>query len=428
MGSPEPPELFDTAASERGTSAGRWRTALRGVGPELISAASDNDPTNVGTAALVGAQTGYRLSWVALLVAPLLGVVQAIAAQLGAVTRSDLQSVTVQRYGRRVAVLLLVTVVVVNVVTIAADLQAGAAGLGLLVGVDQRWLVVPFGLAVGTLLVLGRYGQVVGVVRYLLVGFLAFGLAALLAHPHWPSLLRGSLVPSLSLHGEELSGALALVGTTLTAYVYMWETVARGVEERVLPPGGLRRIKAGAVVGAGFTALVLWFMVVASAATLGRTRQPVTSAADAARALRPLAGSAAADLFALGLVASALVALPILLATTAYVVGAHFGWRRGLSEGIGAAPGFYAAIAVSLGLALAVTLAHLSVITMLVVASVAGGLGTPLGLVLLVLLARDVSTMGSGRISRRLAAAGWAVASVIGGLGILFVGALTGWF
>jgi Mn2+/Fe2+ NRAMP family transporter len=429
MGSPEPFEPLDTAEPERQSSTGRWLSSVRGVGPELISAASDNDPTNVGTAALVGSQTGYRLSWVALLVAPLLGVVQTIAAQLGAVTRSDLQALTVLRYGRRVAVVLLVSVVVVNVVTIAADLQAGAAGLGLLVGVDPRWLVVPFGLAVGTLLVIGRYGQVVGVVRYLLAGFLAFGVAALLARPHWPSVLRGSLVPSLSLHGEELSGALALLGTTLTAYVYMWETVARGLEEDPLPPGGLRRIKAGAVVGAAFTALVLWFMLVASAATLGRTHQPVSSAADAARSLRPLAGSASADLFALGLVASALVALPVLVATTAYVVGAHFGWQRGLSEGIAAAPGFYAAIAVSLGLALAVTLAHVPVITMLVVASVAGGLGTPVGVVLLVLLARDVRIMGSGRISRRLAAAGWAVALVVGSLGLLFVvGAMAGWY
>ena len=110
-----------------------------------MSAASDNDPTNVGTAAAVGAQTGYQLSWVALLVAPLLGVVLAIAARVGAVARDDLQSLTLKRYGRGVAAVLLVSVVVVSLVTIAADLQAGAAGIGLLAGVDSRWLVVPLG-------------------------------------------------------------------------------------------------------------------------------------------------------------------------------------------------------------------------------------------------------------------------------------------
>jgi Mn2+/Fe2+ NRAMP family transporter len=111
---------------------------LRSIGPELVSGASDNDPTNVGTAAVVGAQTIYRLSWVAVLVAPLLAVVLVIAARVGVVTSSDLQSLTLKRYGPRVAALLMASVVVVNVVTIAADVQAGAAGIGLLAGIGSR--------------------------------------------------------------------------------------------------------------------------------------------------------------------------------------------------------------------------------------------------------------------------------------------------
>ena len=111
---------------------------LRSVGPELVSGASDNDPTNVGTAAAIGATTTYQLAWLALLIAPMLGVVQIIAAHVGTVTRSDLQTLTLQRFGRHVSVTLLATVVIVNVVTIAADLQAGAAAIGLLAGVDTR--------------------------------------------------------------------------------------------------------------------------------------------------------------------------------------------------------------------------------------------------------------------------------------------------
>lgn len=303
------------------------RRLLRSIGPELVSAASDNDPTNVGTAAAVGAQTGYQLSWVALLVAPLLGVVLMIAAQVGAVARDDLQSLTLKRYGRGVAAVLLVSVLVVNLITIAADLQAGAAGIGLLAGIGSRWLVVPLGAALAGLLLAGKYGQVVAVLRYLLLGF----------------------------------------------------------------------------------------------ATLGRHHQTVASAQDAARALRPLAGSLAADLFAAGLVTSAVVALPVLMATTAHVVGAQFGWRRGLSEGIGRARGFYGVLVASVGLALAVTLANISVIGMLVAASVIGGLGTPIGLVILVRLARDPQVMGPQPISRRLAIAGWAVAVIVGGFGLLYV-------
>jgi Mn2+/Fe2+ NRAMP family transporter len=390
-----------------------------------VSAASDNDPTNVGTAVAVGAQTGYQLAWLALLVAPLLAVVLAIAAQVGTVARDDLQSLARKRYGPGVAAVLLVSVVAVNLVTIAVDLQAGAAGLGLLTGVDPRWLVAPLGAALVGLLLVGRYGQVVAVLRYLMLGFAAFGAAAVLAHPDWSRLLAASLVPALSLRPAVASGGLALLGTTLTSYVYVWETIGRGVEEPAdRTPDGSMGARAGAVIGAVFTAVILWFMLVAAAATLGRQHHPVASAQDAARALRPLAGRAAADVFAVGLVTSAVVALPILLATTGYVVGAHFDWRRGLSERVGRARGFYAILAVSIGLALAVCLAGIPVVGMLVAASVIGGLGTPIGLVLLVRLARDPQVMGLQAISRRLSIAGWAVTVIVGGFGLLALSSL----
>ena len=405
---------------------------LRGVGPEMLSSASDNDPTNVGTAASVGAATGYQLAWVAVLVAPLLAVVQTIAAQVGAVARNDLQTLTLKRYGRRVAALLLLSVVVVNAVTLAADLQAGAVGIGLLTGVDARWVVLPLGLALVGLLLVGKYDEVVAVLRYLLLGFFAFAAAAVLAHPDWSRVITSSVMPRLSLRRDTVGGALALLGTTLTSYVYVWETIQRGIEEPPETTGagrGLVRAKWGAVIGAAFTALMLWFMLVASAATLGEQQRTIASAQDAAEALRPLAGSAASDLFAFGLVISAVVALPVLMATTAYVVGAQFDWRRGLSEPVSNALGFYAVLAVSMALAVAVTLANISVIDMLVAASVIGGLGAPIGVVILVMLGRDHTVMGTERISRTLAIAGWTVAVVVGGLGaLLVVGAAVGEF
>jgi Mn2+/Fe2+ NRAMP family transporter len=397
---------------------------FRDIGPELISCASDNDPTNVGTAFAVGASTAYQLAWVTLLVAPMLGVVQSIAGQVGSVARNDLQTLTVKRYGRGVALLLLVSVVIVNVVTIAADLRAGAAGIGVLAGVDSRWLVIPLGVALVGLLLAGKYDEVVGVLRFLLLGFLAFGVAALLARPNWSSVLRSSLIPTLSLHRAVVAGGLALLGTTLTSYVYVWETIERGVEEppdETIDGQGIKRARIGAVVGAVFTAVVLWFMLIASAATLGQHHRTISSLQDAAQPLKPLAGSLATDMFALGLVFSAVVALPVLMSTTAYVVGAQFDWRRGLSEPIRNARGFYGILAASIGLAFAVTLANISVVGMLVVASVIGGFATPIGLVILVLLARDPAVMGARPISGRLAAAGWTVAAVVGVFGLLVV-------
>jgi Mn2+/Fe2+ NRAMP family transporter len=385
----------------------------------VLAAASDNDPTNVGTAAAVGAQTGYQLAWVVVLVAPLLAVVLAIAAQVGAVARDDLQALARKRYGTGVAALLLVSVVAVNIVTIAADLQAGAAGLGLLAGVDYRWLVAPLGLALTGLLLVGRYDQVVGVLRFALLGFLGFGAAAFLAHPDWGQVLHGSLVPTFSgrAAGQSVSGGLALLGTTLTSYVYVWETIGRDGQEGV----DLGRARTGAVAGSIVTAVILWFMLIACAATLGRhPTATVSSAQQAAAALRPLAGTAAADLFAAGLVVSALVALPVLLATTAHVVGAQFDWRRGLNQTIANARGFYVVLAASAGLAVAVTLAGVPVIGMLVAASVIGGIATPVGLIVMVRLARDPSVMGAQPVPRGLAVAGWVIAVGLGGLSLLF--------
>ena len=255
--------------------------------------------------------------------------------------------------------------------------------------------MVPLGVALAGLLLVGKYGQVVAVLRYLLLGFVAFGAAAVMAHPDWPRLLKASLVPALSLSRNEVAGGLALLGTTLTSYVYVWETIGRGVGE---PPDGTPEASglARARAGARRRRLHCRDLVVMSSpprrhsATITRRSPrrrtpPGRCAHSPAPWLRP---------FAAGLVTSAVVALPVLMATTAYVVGAHFGWRRGLSEGIGHARGFYAVLVAAIGLALAVTLANISVIGMLVAASVIGGLGTPIGLVILVRLARDPQVMG----------------------------------
>lgn len=408
------------------------RALFTTIGPEILTAASDNDPTNVGTAVLVGAQTGYQLSWVALLTAPLLGVVLAIAAQVGLVARADLQSLVLRRYGRKVSALLLVSVILVNLVTIAADLQAGAAGIGVLAGVGSRWIILPLGLALVGLQLVGKYDAVVAVLRYLLIGFLAFGAAAILAKPDWTQVLKGSFRPITTLRPGELAGALALLGTTLTAYVYVWETIARGIEEPAdggPDDGILARARLGAAAGAIFTALILWLMLVASAATLGQHHKSVATAQDAAAALRPLAGPAASGLFAAGLVVSAVVALPVLMATTAHVVGAEFDWRRGLSQKVRHARGFYGILAASIALGVAVDIAGVQLIDMLAAASVIGGLGTPVGIILLTGLARDPRVMGDRLISKRLAVAGWIVAAVVGALGLLYItGAVLGQF
>jgi Mn2+/Fe2+ NRAMP family transporter len=296
----------------------------------------------------------------------------------------------------------------------------------LLVHADWRWFVVPFGAALIGLLLVGTYRGVVTVLRYLLLGYFAYAASAVIAHPHWGQVLHATLVPSLSLRGPVATGALALLGTTLTSYVYMWETVSQAEEtaKSAPRPERLAVARADAVAGAAFLVATLWFILIASGATLGTRRQPVATAQQAAAALRPLAGNGAATLFAAGLLVSAVVALPVLMATTAYAVGGHFDWRRGLSERAGAATRFYAVLVLAVAVGAALAFTGVSPIGILVAASIAGAFGTPISLAFLVRLARDPQVMGDHVVSRRLGLAAGAVAAVIAGIGLVYLAGL----
>lgn len=386
--------------------------------PGLIAGASDADPTTVVAIAVVGSTTLYGLSWVVLLVFPLLAVVQVVASRLGTVTGSDLQSVVCRAYGRPAQILLLISLLVVNVFTVTADLEGGAAAVGLLTGASWRWFVLPLAAAVVAVLVFGVYATVQ---RFLLVAlaFLAtYVLAAFLARPDWRQLLMSSVRPTLHFDAASTGGALAILGTTLTAYVYVWLTVEES--ESASTPSRLRNA-TGAVVGILVAVVLFWFILAATAATLGVHHRHVVTVADAAQALRPLAGPAAGGLFAVGLLASALVALPVIAATSAYVVGAQAGWRRGLSRPVRDAPAFYGIVVGGIAVGAAAAMVGLSPVHVLYLASIAGGLATPVGLVLLMAAATSGEVMGGHRVNGALRWSGWVVTGLLGALSCLYL-------
>jgi Mn2+/Fe2+ NRAMP family transporter len=389
----------------------------RVLGPGLVGGASDVDPTTVGTVSAVGATTGYRLSWLTVLVFPLLAVVQSISTEVGMATGRDLEDVTAQRFGPAWGFVLLVSVLAVNVVTIAADLEAGAAALGLLTGGAWQWFVVPLAVALLAVLLVGSFDEVERVLRAVLVGLFAYAGAAVLARPHWGDVLRHTVVPSLSLSSTGLADALAIVGTTLTSYAYVWQTVAYAgrVDHDV------RRARTDAVAGSFFATAVMWFILIATGATLGAHHHAINTAGEAAEALRPLAGPAAATIFGVGLFASAVLALPILMITTAHVVGSEFNWRVGITSGVPHAARFYGAMAAAVALAAGIALGGVAPIRILYIASIAGGLATPVSLVFLLLVAGDSRAMHGQPITGRLAAAGWAVTAVVSLAGLAFL-------
>jgi Mn2+/Fe2+ NRAMP family transporter len=386
-----------------------------------VSGASDNDPTTVATVAVVGSTTVYALGWVALLIFPMLAVVQAIAARVGCVTGRDLGSLVRTRYGARACAVLVVSVVLVAVLTLAADLKAGAAALGILLKLDLRWLIVPLAALELAILWLGTHRWVRRLLELVALAFLTYLAAAFAAHPRWGAVLHDSLVPSWRFNADYTQGALALLGTTLTSYVYVWETIELSEEPA---PGTARAAQLDAVIGAFFVVVVFWFILVATGATLGLHHHRVQTAQDAARALQPIAGPAAAAIFSVGLLASALLAIPVLVATSAHLLASQRGWSRGLSRPPREARAFYAAMALALALAVVVSFLSVSTIHILFAASLAGGIGTPVSLVFLLLVGRDRRLMGPEWVSRGLAAAGWLVAGIVTafGLAALFAG------
>lgn len=386
------------------------------LGPGVVAGASDNDPTTVGTVALVGSTTVYALGWVVLLIFPLLAVVQAMAARVGTVTRRGMGELVLARYGRRASHAFLLSVLPVNILTLAADLKAGAAALALLTGLSLYWYVVPLAIAVMAVLLLGSYRQVRRILQYLALALLAYAVSAFLAKPRWSAVLHGTFVPSVHIGGEWAPAALALLGTTLTSYVYVWETIELS-EEPVRRAS--RQTRMDALAGAFFGVLTFWFILIASAAKLGVSHSTIHTPEDAARALRPLAGAAASALFSVGLLASSLLAVPVLLASTAYLLGGERRWKVGLSKPTRTAARFYVVMGLAMALACAISFTGISTIHILFVASIAGAVGTPFSLAFLIALGRDGVTMGERQNPLALTLAGVVVVIVVSVAGVL---------
>jgi Mn2+/Fe2+ NRAMP family transporter len=392
---------------------------LRSLGPGLVAGAADIDPTTVATMAVVGATTVYALSWLTWLLFPMLAIVLVIATRVGAITGGNLQEAVKVRYGPSPQWVLLASIVSVNILTLAADVHAGAAALGLLFHRESNWFLVLFGGATLALVLWGTYDEVERVLKYVLLILLAYPIAAVLAHPDWGQVLRDTFIPRFSTNGNYVSGAVAILGTAITGYVYVWQTV-QIAEER--PDEGMRKTRQlDAIVGTFFSVAIIWFILIATGATLGVQHRPVDTTEEAAQALAPVAGSYASFVFGVGLLGSALIAVPVLMITTGYVVGGQLDVRRGLSEPIRNAPAFYGVITASAVLAVLVGAIGISPIRLLFLASIVAGVATPIGLTALMLVTSDPRLMGDRAVRGPLRVAGWVVTAIVTILGLLYL-------
>lgn len=386
----------------------RW---WRLLGPGIISGASDNDPTTVATLAVIGSTTAYALGWLVILIVPMLAVVQAISGRVGAVSGEGLETILKNRYGHAVALVVLVAVFAVNQLTLAADMEGGAAALQILSGWDYRWFIVPLAALAAVTLTFANYHAVQRFLIYVPLVFLAYAAAAFMAHPDWRAVFYDTVVPHVTFDRLFASGAIALLGTTLTAYAYVWETIEMSEERPKLMHLGL--VQADAALGTVIAGVVFWFILIATGATLGLQHHHVQTAQDAADALAPLAGRWASLLFGIGLLASSLIALPVLAGTSAYVAAEMFAWNKGIDAKFQQAPFFYGVVIATLAIGVGVTFLGVQPIPLLFAASIAGGLATPVTLFFVLLAAGNTQIMGSFRPPLWLRSAGWIVFAVV---------------
>jgi NRAMP (natural resistance-associated macrophage protein)-like metal ion transporter len=429
----EPADGTATLEAAQPNAGGPFGRFLKILGPGFITGASDDDPSGIGTYASVGAAFGFAPLWTALVSFPLMAAVQYTCAKIGMVAGTGLAGVLRRHYPRWVLYPAVFVLVTANTINAGADIGAIAAGLNLLVPIPIPAMIIPISLTILALQLWGSYRLIARVFKWLTLALFAYIGAAFFAHPDWGAVLRGTLIPTIRLDGTFLMALVAILGTTISPYLFFWQASQEVEEEeeegrvRLWQRQGATTTElryAGWDVGIGmfFSNLVMYFIILTTAATLHAAGQTdIASAAEAARALEPLAGRGAEALLALGLVGTGFLAVPILTGAGAYAVAEAWGWRSGLDEEPRRAKPFYGVIVGATLVGMLINFVGINPITALYWTAVLNGLLAPPLLVLIMLIANNRSVMGERTNGRALNVLGWAttLAMAAAALGLL---------
>ncbi len=330
------------------------RRVLRALGPGITTGAADDDPSGIATYSVVGAQHGLEFLWSALFVWPLMACVQIMCARIGMVTGTGLAGAMLQRFPRWLVGAAVLALLAANVINIGADL-AGMADAAHMLGAGPAMLYVwLFGLGICALSVWLRYHLIANLLKWLALALFAYAITALVVHPDWSQVARATLIPNIPHGSEGWSALVAILGTTISPYLFFWqagqeveEDKAKGRRSLASRRGASRRELADrridVVCGTLFSNLAMFFIILTTAATLhAHSITQIATSREAAEALRPLAGDFAYCLYAIGIIGTGLIAIPTLAGSAAYAVAETFHWRYGLDEQFRNAPPFYA--------------------------------------------------------------------------------------
>lgn len=405
-----------------------WRT----LGPGLTTGASDDDPSGIETYSQTGAQYGFQLLWLAAFTFPLMAVVQEMCARIGLVTGRGLAGNIRKHFPHRVLYICSLLLFAANTFNIGADLGAMAQGVKL---VFPQWsaslLVVGFAIFMLGLQIFTPYERYARYLKWLAMVLLAYILSAVLAHLHWSDVLKHAVVPSVSLGKQQILLICAILGTTISPYLFFWQT-SQEVEDQIAQgkttiaqrqeettKQEIRSMRIDVWSGMLLSNLVMFFIIAACGALLfahGITN--ITSAAQAAEALRPFAGSATYFLFAVGIIGTGMLAIPVLAGASSYAIAESLRKQGSLSKKLEQAYAFYGVIIISMLVGLGINFVGINPVKALIYAAVANGLVAPIVLVLILIISSNRKIMGewaNGPVAKTI---GWLATLLMAASGI----------
>jgi NRAMP (natural resistance-associated macrophage protein)-like metal ion transporter len=430
----EPPSPTASLAASMGRERNPLRRFIKILGPGFITGASDDDPSGIGTYATAGASIGFATLWTALLTFPLMAAVQVICAKIGMVSGKGLAGVLRQHYPRPLLYGAVIGLLAANTINVGADLGAVAAAINLLVpALPIAPLVLPIALAILALQILGSYRLIARIFKWLTLALFAYVGSAVLARPDWGQVLTATFIPTIRFDQAFLATLVAILGTTISPYLFFWQASQEVEEEVGMGRTQLYRRKGASDkeleyaaldvnIGMSFSNLVMYFIILATAATLHEAgKTDIKSATDAAQALRPLAGDLSAILLAVGLIGSGVLAIPILSGSAAYALSEAFGWKYGLDRNPARAKQFYTVIGIATLVGVGINYLGVNPIDALFFTALINGFVAPPLLVLIMLVANNRKVMGERTNHWATNSLGWLTAAAMSVAAVVLV-------
>ncbi len=404
------------------------------LGPGLITGASDDDPSGIATYSQAGAQFGFAMCWVMLFTFPLMAAIQEISGRIGRVTGQGIAGNLRTHYSRPLLLGIVGLLLVANIINLGADLGAMGEAVGLLVGGSSKIYVVAFAAGCVALETFSRYGRYVVFLKWSSGFLLAYVLTALVVDTPWGLVARDTLIPTFSMNTDYVVTIVGVLGTTITPYCFFWQSSQEAEDERIDPnakslldaPDQARvqigRIRLDTYVGMGYSNLISLFIIITTAATLhAHGITDIQTSAQAAEALRPIAGPLTFWLFAAGIVGIGLLAIPVLAGSCAYALGEALDWPTGLDRLLLDARAFYGTIVVATLIGVGINFAGLDPVKALFWAAVINGVVAVPLMAAIMVMAMAPKVMGRFTLSRGLAAMGWLCTGVMAlAVGIMF--------